>query len=169
MTLNDIPSGSSVYVDANIFIYHFTGVSSEATGFLRRCESGELKAYTGSLVTLEVLHRLMIIEARMKGLITESSPARQLAANPDIVASIQDYNYHVARIPEMGVTVLDLPENFVSRSIEFRQRYSLLTNDSIIVLDMEEAGLYWLASSNRAFDRIPSIQRVAPGDLPVGS
>lgn len=165
--LTDIPAGSAVYVDANIFIYHFTGVSHEATAFLERCEVGDLAGYTGSLVLLEVMHRLMIIEARMKGLSLGSSPARQLADHPDVVKSLHEYNYHVSRIPEMGVTVLDLPPQFASRSFEFRHRYGLLTNDSIIALEMADVGLSWLASSDRAFDRVPQISRAAPSDLPA--
>lgn len=166
-TLTEIPHGSSVYIDANIFIYHFTGASREATEFLERCESGELSAYTGSLVVLEVMHRLMIIEARSKGLPPESSPARQLAARPEYVSRLHEYHFHAARIPEMGVTVLGLPRSFAVRSLEFRQRYGLLTNDSIIALEMADEGLSWLASSDRGFDRIPAIARAAPGDLPA--
>lgn len=165
--LTEIPAKSPVYIDANIFIYHFTGVSQEATIFLERCESGDLDAYTGCLVVLEVMHRLMIIEARMKGLPIGSSPARQLAAQPDFAKSLHEYNYHVSRIPEIGVTILDLPSRFASRSFEFRHRYGLLTNDSVIALEMADNRLSWLASADRGFDRVPHIRRAAPADLPA--
>lgn len=34
MGLSDIEAGSGVFVDANIFIYHFTGVSEECSNLL---------------------------------------------------------------------------------------------------------------------------------------
>lgn len=57
MKLAEIKAGSEVFVDSNIFIYHFTGVSDECTDFLSRCEQGELIAMTSVNVILEVLHR----------------------------------------------------------------------------------------------------------------
>ena len=38
MKLDEIKTGSEVFIDANIFIYHFTGVSDECGDFLNRCE-----------------------------------------------------------------------------------------------------------------------------------
>ncbi len=47
MKLSEIESGKSVFIDANIFIYHFTGVSEESSIFLKRCEEGHLIGATG--------------------------------------------------------------------------------------------------------------------------
>jgi len=60
MKLDEIKTGSEVFVDSNIFIYHFTGVSDECGNFLNRCEQGDLTAITSVNVILEVLHRLII-------------------------------------------------------------------------------------------------------------
>jgi predicted nucleic acid-binding protein len=68
--LEDLPDGASILVDANIFIYHFSGTSLECQAFLQRCESRQLEAFTGVPMVLEVTHRLMMLEALQKGLIT---------------------------------------------------------------------------------------------------
>src|SRR5262245_52369529 len=47
MKLEEVPRGERVFVDANIFIYHFTRLSLECRAFLSRCESGEVQAFTG--------------------------------------------------------------------------------------------------------------------------
>ena len=60
MKLDEIEGSSEVFIDANIFIYHFTGVGDQCSDFLNRCEQGDLIATTSVNVLLEVLHRLMI-------------------------------------------------------------------------------------------------------------
>ena len=69
MRLESIPSGTRVFIDANIFIYHFTGVSTECSDFLNRCERRDLEGITSANVLLEVLHRLMMVEAVIKKMI----------------------------------------------------------------------------------------------------
>ena len=64
------PAGASIFIDANIFIYHFTGVSEECSEFLTRCESREITGQTSINVILEVLHRLMMVEAVTKNLVS---------------------------------------------------------------------------------------------------
>lgn len=42
MKLNQIKTGETVFIDSNIFIYHFTGVSEESTLFLIKRKALEL-------------------------------------------------------------------------------------------------------------------------------
>jgi predicted nucleic acid-binding protein len=37
MRLDEIEPGEKCFIDANIFIYHFTGASEECSSFLTRC------------------------------------------------------------------------------------------------------------------------------------
>jgi predicted nucleic acid-binding protein len=60
--LKNIPSNTHVFVDSNIFIYHFLDVSVPCTNFLERIEMEDITAYTSTVVLSEVLHRLMIAE-----------------------------------------------------------------------------------------------------------
>ena len=62
MILAELHDGDSVFVDANIFIYHFGGHSSQCKAFLERCACRELRGYTSTPILAEVLHRLMIAE-----------------------------------------------------------------------------------------------------------
>ena len=60
------PDHSEVFVDANIFIYHFSGPTEHTdacTQFLQRIEEARLSGLTSVLILTETLHRLMIIEA----------------------------------------------------------------------------------------------------------
>ena len=87
MKLIEIKAGSEVFVDSNIFIYHFTGVSDECSDFLSRCEREELIGMTSVNVILEVLHRLMMVEAVSKNIVKPPNIVKKLNKSPQ---KIQD-------------------------------------------------------------------------------
>ena len=57
LTLDRLEAGSQVFVDATVFVYHFTGTSPSSRDFLDRCERGELRGTTSVVVLAEVAHR----------------------------------------------------------------------------------------------------------------
>ncbi|MCP4680714.1 MAG: type II toxin-antitoxin system VapC family toxin [Desulfobacterales bacterium] len=87
MKLAEIKAGSEIFIDSNIFIYHFTGVSDECSNFLGRCERGELIAMTSVNVILEVLHRLMMVEAVRKNLVKPPNIIKKLRARAKITGT----------------------------------------------------------------------------------
>ena len=87
MKLEDLPEGARVFADANILIYHFSGISVKCRAFLQRCEVKQVDAFTGVHIPLEVTHRLMVLEALHKGLITAGQPARRLKEQPAVIKS----------------------------------------------------------------------------------
>jgi len=165
MTLGDIPPASSVFVDANVFIYHFAGRSEQCSAFLARIEAGELRGFTGRVTLLEVAHRLMVLEGIERGLKAGSNPAATLSGQPDLVRQLSKYYFSVRKITQIGIEPLLLPADFLEMSQEYRQRYGFLVNDSLIPLHMRKTGLSLLASADRAFDRLPWVRRAAPTDV----
>ncbi len=91
-----------------------------------------------------------------------SRPAVRLTSRPDVLQQLSPYQGQALRIPEMGVRVLELPRDFLARSFEFRQQFGLLTNDSVIALQMRDMGLRNLASADQNFDRAQGILRFGP-------
>lgn len=165
MTLAEIPAGSSVFVDANVFVYHFVGQSEDCSSFLARAEHGELHAFTGQISVLEVAHRLMMLEAIEQGLATTPNPAARLARQPQLVRRLSKYYFSLLAIPRFGIEVLPIPQDFVTAGQEFRQSHGLLVNDSLVPMHMRQAGLSILASADDAFDQIPGVRRFAPADV----
>jgi len=54
VTLREIPSATEVFVDANIFVYHFSGPSEltpACSAFLRRIENHDLEGFTSHIAT----------------------------------------------------------------------------------------------------------------------
>ena len=109
MQLEDVPDGEQIFVDANILIYHFSGISSTCRTFLQRCESKQVEAFTGAHILLEVAHRLMMLEALHKGLITGGQLARRLKEQPEIVKSLREYNRSIRQVPRLGIRGGQLP------------------------------------------------------------
>ena len=64
-TLADIPAGTRVSIDVNIFIYPFTQtpLTAACTVFLQPVEAGSLQGITSVVAVIEVAHRPMILEA----------------------------------------------------------------------------------------------------------
>ena len=121
-TLDAIASGTRVFLDATVFIYHFTGQSLECRRLLERCERGELGGVTCTAAVAEVTHRLMMIEAVSHGLVTAGNVARTLHERPDVVRQLHVYQTQIDRIALMGVDVAPVDLDAIARSAHFRRR-----------------------------------------------
>ncbi len=165
MILADLRDGDRVFIDANIFIYHFGGRSLECKAFLERCARRELSGYTSTPVLAEVLHRRMVAEAIAKGLVTARTAVRKLGETPELVKQLIQYQEDVSKISQMNLTTLNLTLEIVKASAEVRKGEGLLTNDSFVVACMREQGLTKLATANGDFARVGGIEVYKPTDL----
>jgi predicted nucleic acid-binding protein len=166
MQLEDVPNGEQIFVDANILIYHFSGVSSACRTFLQRCESEQVEAFTGVHILLEVAHRLMMLEALHKGLISGGQLARKLKDRPEIVKSLRDYNYSIQQVSRLGIRVRAVTSAIVRASEAVRVQEGLLTNDSITVALMRALRLTAVATYDADFERIGSLRVYQSSDIP---
>jgi predicted nucleic acid-binding protein len=158
MTLADLRDGDRVFIDANIFIYHFGGRSLECKALLERCARRALLGYTSTLVLAEVLHRRMVAEAIAQELVTARTAVRKLGETPEMVKQLTQYQEDVRKIPHMHLTILPLTLEIVQASAEVRKSEELLTNDSFVVAFMREQGFIQLATANGDFDRVGGMQ-----------
>ena len=165
MNLADLRDGDRVFIDANIFIYHFGGRSVECKVLLERCAHRALLGYTSTPVLAEVLHRRMVAEAIATGLVTARTAVRRLAETPELVKQLTQYQDDVSKIPLMHLTILPHTLDMVQAGAEVRKRDGLLTNDSFVVACMRQQGLTQLATANGDFDRVDGLIIYKPTDL----
>ena len=165
LPLPELPAGQTVFIDANIFIYHFTGLSQECSIFLERCEQGDLWGVTAVHILLEVLHRLMMIEAVTKGLVTSGNVARKLRKRPNVVKQLADYQTQTEAILEMGIEVVGLTSDSLKISHPYRRRDGLLVNDSLTAAVMEAEGISDLATADPDFTRVEGLRVYRPMDI----
>lgn len=121
MTLVELVDGDSVFIDANIFVYHFGGRSAECKTLLERCARSELHGYTSTPILAEVLHRLMVAEAIAKGLVTAKTAVKKLGETPELVKQLTQYQDDVNKISQMNITILALTADIVQTSAEVRK------------------------------------------------
>ena len=165
MMLAGIEEGSAVFIDANVFIYHFVGASTECTALLGRCETGEVHGSTSALVLAEVSHRLMMIEAVERKLVTAGNVARKLARRPDVVRQLAVHEASIQAIPAMQIEITPVTEATILLGLRHQRRYGLLTNDSLIVASMQQQGVRSLATADRRLAIVDEIEVLVPADL----
>lgn len=165
MRFEEIAPGQAVFVDANVFLYHLTGRSQACRDLLARFEAGEVQGLTGTHVVLEVLHRLMMLEAVQRALVSPGNVARRLKEHPEVVRLLSEYARHAGRISDMGIRVLPIDGELVRSSHEVRTRTGLLVHDSISVTMMEQQGMTVIATQDKDFLRVDGLQVYTADDI----
>ena len=165
MTLQEIPANEIVLVDANIILYDQQGASLQCTHFLRRCAEKEITGVVTSHILAEVMHRLMMTEARENLWSTGGNPARQLAEKPEKVKLLSRYSTIVKSIMVMGVIVEPVKTEDFHTAIHVQQQYGLLTNDALLIAVADRLRIEAIASSDKMFSTVSGIHVYSPDDL----
>jgi predicted nucleic acid-binding protein len=163
--LSHLPDGADVFLDANIFIYAVSGLSPQCRNLLERCARGDVVGITSLDTVNEVTHRLMVAEAFQKELIAKPR-ADHLARKPAVVRTLTDHWFQVESILDMGLLLLQVEASTIWRAQTLRQRYGLLTLDSVLAGLLEEYGIEHLASHDACFDQVSTIRTYHPADIP---
>jgi predicted nucleic acid-binding protein len=148
----DLPDRTEVFIDANVFVYHFSGPTEYTdfcSRFLQRIEEGRLSGFTSTLVLAETLHRLMIIEATTKLQIKPKVAIRHLKAHPLEVKKLTEHLTVVEALQTLGIKILSLDVADVLTSNEIKKEYGLLTNDVINLAVMRRHHLKNVAANIR--------------------
>ncbi len=165
MTLRDLPAGESVFLDANLFIYHFhphPTLTAPCNELVDRIENGEVAGFTSAHVLAEAAHRLMTIEACDAFGWPFAGIAQRLRQHPAEVRTLVRFREAIQKIPQYGVQVLVSPPDAIDAAAAVSQQTGLLTNDALLVVVMQAHGLANLASHDADFDRVPGLTRYAP-------
>ena len=154
-----LPSGSRVFIDANIFIYHFTRTSLTAacTTFLQRVEVGDIEGITSVITLAEVAHRLMILEAIRTHRLVPHAAVRKLKENPALVQQLSHYKVVTETVPAFNVVVEVITSAHLRTAQGISATCGLLTNDSLTVAVMQSLALTDLASNDPDFSLVPAL------------
>jgi len=163
-SLERIPAGSDVFIDANILVYGVSGQSQQCRQLLERCSREEVIGICLFEIVNEATHRFMLAEAKSKGLIT-SETARDLRQHYKLIPTLTDYWRDTERVLSLNILLLATSEDVVRAAHKERLTAGLLTNDSMIVSCMRQYGLKSLATRDSDFERVPGITVFKPDDL----
>ncbi len=156
--LKEIPLDTRIFIDSNIFIYHFLDVSESCSDFLERTERRKIESYTSTVVLAEVLHRLMIAEVVEKFGIKSSSVVKYLKEKPEVISKLEKCEIAIKEIPEFKVKILPITVEAIFQSHNYRKKYNLLTNDSLNLFVMYTNGLTDIATKDGDFDGVEWIK-----------
>ena len=165
MTFNEIVRDAHLYIDANIFVYYFGRSSNDCTALIDRCERGEIKAYTGTHVLLEVAHRLMMTEAVDKGFVTPGNVPRKLRLRPELASQLNEYSEAIQHILDIGIEMLQVDVEILEISANLRAQTGFLINDSISLAMMRRYDIKAIATNDRDFQRVVGLEVQIPSDL----
>lgn len=166
MTFAQIPGNALVFIDANIFVYHFTpdptfGPECQLLfDHITRFQS--FSAFTSTHVLSEVAHQLMVMEAHTHLGWPLAGITRRLNAHPADVRRLTRFRQAIDDVPRLGVEVLPVERHIMPLAASLSQLHGLLTNDAITLACMQDQGIVHIASNDTDFDRVPSLTRYAP-------
>ncbi len=165
MTLDQIPSGTDVFLDANTLIYHFTAeptYGAACTRLLERVEQADLRGFTSAHVLSDSAHRMMTIEAMQRFGSPLAGVAARLRKHHAEIAKLALFQQAIEQVPQLGVHVWDVTLAQILTAAKLSRQYELLSGDALIVADMQAHGITQLASNDADFDRVPGMTRYAP-------
>jgi len=164
-TLNAIPAGSNLILDASVFVYGLTAQSAECRTLLERCSTEEVFGITLFEVLHKATHVFRLGEAKAKGLFTATEKgARYLSRHPNEVKNLSDYWTNTQRLLALNILLLPMERDIVVAAQAERVNAGLPTNDSIIIAAMREYGISRIATNDGQFDAVTGISVYSPTD-----
>jgi len=164
MIFSNLADGESVFLEANILVYHFAPYplfGQPANVLVHRIENQAISGYTSTAVLSDMAHHLMTFEASaVFGWTTKV--VQRLRNDPAVVQQLTLFHQAVAAVPALGIRVLTITEGLIETAARVSRQTGLLSNDALIVALMHEHRLSHLASHDADFDRVPGIVRYSP-------
>jgi len=164
MNLKQIPKGEVVLLDANIVLLVLRGASVQCEQLLRRCVEREVSCIIPSVQFGEVMHRLMIAEARDNGWISGPNLARQLSDKPDRIRSLYRYEQAMRSLLGMGVALEPVGREDYLTAISLQRQNGFTTNDALMIACAERLRVQAIASADRNLASARGIILYSPDD-----
>ena len=165
MNLTEIPDGSTLFVDANIFIYAVEKRSLQCRRLLDRANEDRVTMVSSTLVLAEVCHRRMLNEARELELISGGNPARLLGRKPQAFAKLGVYADNIRQLLDRPVGFVPVLAEDFFEALDLQKRHGLLTNDSLNLALARRLGIPALATADSNFDSAQGILVYKPDDI----
>lgn len=165
MTFADIAAGTTVFIDANTFIYAFSQHSAlgpACRDLLDRVDQQDVNATSSSHVLSETAHRLMTLEACALFGWQYARVGRRLKRSPSQLQQLDSFRQSIDEIVDSEINVVDVTSDLVVNATEISQQHGLLSGDALIIAVMQYHGITQIASADADFDRVTGITRFAP-------
>ena len=157
MHLSAFPDGGRLFVDANIFLYHFWDRSDSCSQLFSRMEVGLIRGITSTTVLGEVAHQLLVGEALTRYPDIARHPIRSLKRRPSLIRNLSDAWRLLDRLTHLPLRVISLTPRLWHQSVTISRETGLLMNDATTVACLRRLHLRHLASNDRDFLRVSGL------------
>jgi|SRR3990172_432862 len=158
MKLSSLPKNSSVFIDANIFIFTILAhprFKESCEKFLISVENKEYKSFTSTLVLNEVIHKLMLTEAvRKYSLRTEHDAYLLLKQKPEVIKGLTVTWANFESLKSYPIAILTPGDSFPDSAAEISKSYGLLISDAVHSAVCREHKIENIATSDADFERV---------------
>ena len=165
MNLGQIRAGELVVLDTNILVYANQRKSAECAQLLGRCARAEVKGIVPMPMVAELMHTLMLIEARENGWIDRPNPARVLSEKRELVQRLTNYEKQMHQFLGIGLRLESVVTMDLVEAMGIRREFGLLTNDSLLVAVARRLNCDSIATADGAFQHLKGFTVYAPEDL----
>jgi predicted nucleic acid-binding protein len=160
-----IRSGAWVAIDTNILVYANQRRSAECIDLLKRCASGELQGVVPVPMVAELVHALMLIEARENNWIERANPARALAERSDLVRRLARYELQMREFFGIGLRAEPAGAGDIIEAMRIQKEAGLLTNDALLLAVARRLNCEAVASADKSIAAAPGFSIFAPTDI----
>lgn len=165
MKLTEIRTGEWIVIDTNILVYANQQKCEECIQLLRRCAMREVRGIVPMPMVAELVHTLMLIEARENGWIERSNPARTLSERPELVRRLARYENQVREFLGMGLRIEPATPADVLETLTIQREFGLLTNDALLLAIAKRLNCSAVATADKTFGSVKGFVVYQPGDL----
>lgn len=108
----------------------------------------------------------MMLEARQKGILSNSNPASFLAKRNSLVRCLGEYRTPVQHWLHGRVEVVSLEKEDIFAALTVQERFVMMTNDSLNLPVMSRLGIRQLATCDTTFNHLNELTIYQPKDIP---
>ncbi len=161
-----ISPGSTVFIDANIFLYKILEHWKHAepcTKLLKDINYGKYAGVTSVFVCSEVFHRAMFAELFKEYDVEAKYAVKYLKDNPEVIKELTAAWKAIENIEQIeNLIIVGVGRDVLDLGLIYSKNYGLLSTDAIHVATMKQEGLDILASNDRDFERVDWVKLWKP-------
>jgi len=156
--LDEIDTGTTIFIDANIFLYEILDhwkYAESCNSFLEHVNMGKYHAVMSVLVCNEVFHRVMIAEVVERYEIEPKSAVNYLKKNWEVVRELNKAYDAMLNIDAIeNLEIVEIDREVYDIALEYSKKYGLLSNDAVHLATIKKHGITNIATNDRDFERI---------------
>lgn len=157
--IDQLPGRTRVFLDANVFLYHLVDASPGCSRVLALVENQALRGFTSLPVLEEVLFRRLVRAAVIQFGWSWRGAVENLRLHPELAKKLLSPWQEVKALSSL-LTVIEPTLSDLFRSQEIQESYGLFGNDALTAVLIARAGIEYIATTDRDFDRLDFAQRV---------